>query len=71
MVLLHLSFPGMVNKHTLAVSMQAAEASGIDGYQPIACIRYNKQQEQPWATGGLWEGVTAHQPPSNIHVSPF
>lgn len=66
-----LLFPGMVNKHVLAISMQAAGASGIGGYQPIACTCYNKQQEQPWVTGGLWEGVRAHQQPSNIHVSLF
>lgn len=70
MALLHLWFPGVVNKHTLAVPMQVAEASGIDDYQPIACT-HCKQQEQAQATGGLREGVTAHQRDSNIHISPF
>lgn len=70
MAILHLWFSEMVNKHMLAVSMQAADASGIEGYQPIIYTCYSEQQEQLWATSVLWEGVTAHQPLSNIHVCP-
>lgn len=35
MAILHLWFSEIVNKHMLAVFMQAADASGIEGYQPI------------------------------------